>query len=785
MKLLNKITALAIISAAAANGTAAFARDNPVKVKEPWERSEWRTLVKEAFQADNRELIMDWAAMDMHDVVTGTDNVTVEIDETSIKPAHKEILGLQNEYGDHYNDFYGSDGKILQTVKDAFARSAPVQCLRMGGTSSNYVNMATTLDEYSKRRGSEIVSLPEGGGSDGGNRISEKAAGTYRMGLGEEINMLYESNPDATLIPCISIITTTKEDVKKIAHFLLDEVGESEWADKRYELYGIKEPVNVAYWEMSNEIDQHTDIGREWYASSVRPLMEGILEVDPDAKILICGPSAPWASGEAGNHEPKIEDWVEYITKKCGDLMWGMSWHPYYDGYGTAYMLWLSDDIKHHMDKVQEKMQFKDRDGNVKDFKIVGTEGARFDDPSDHNYPGSANYESALSTCHFLNVMSHREYYCGNMLHNFYTNVETMWPYYTRLQSGEFLLSPTVKLYELYTQALGDVIVDSDWYYTDENGEKGKYWSESCYEDWGFSANVYATDKDEVNVILLNKDNYREKEVDLQFKFGGYELTGITTLKAPNLFTYTWNRESEDLTTLSHEEVNEKDKYHFSMPNGTVMLLHYKDTAKRGITKGNAANAGSAGDAELSADVSETGFTDISMSWAAGEISQMAKMGFVSGKTDGKFEPSECVTRAELAAMLSRTFSMNTDYKGRVFSDIIGGEWYEKYANACYAAGLITDAEFNPYGTVNLRELLQMAQTVYSEKKGTPTISSAEILAANGIGGISGSDAELVARAINGGYLYRLYENGKIEPDDAVTRAAAASIIYRLYTKVM
>lgn len=783
MKFRNRIIAAMTAAALLAGNSAAFARQDPVKEKEPWDRTSWRQLVKSAFVDNNRELIWDWATMDMHDVVVGTDNVTVEIDETSIHPAHREILGIQNEFADIYTQVFGTDGKLNKSLTDAFARSMPMQTMRIGGTSSNYVNMATTLDEYSKRRGSEIVSFPEGGGSDGGGTLGRKAAGTYRMGLGEQLQMLFASNPGANLIPCISILTTDREDVKKIAHFLLDEVGESEWADKRYSIYGIKEPVEVAYWEMSNEIDQHTDLGREWYASAVRPVMEGILEVDPDAKILICGPSAPWTTGFAGNHEPKIEDWVEYITEQCGDLMYGMSWHPYYDGYGTAYMLWMSDDIKNHMDNVQEKMQFKDKDGNVKDFKIVGTEGARFDDPSDHNYPGSANYESALSTCHFLNVMSHREYYCGNMLHNMFTNVETMWPYYTRI-NNEFFCSPTTKLYELYYKALGDVILSSDWYITGENGEKGPYWSESCYEDWGFSANVYATNDDYVNVILLNKDNYREKEVDLQFKLGGYELQEITTLQAPNMFTYTWDRASEDLTTLTSQEMKEKDKYRFSIPNGTVLLLRYKDTAKRGIASGKGGTA-AGGDDELSTDVSEVGFCDISDNWASGEIVQLNKLGFVSGRTPEEFAPAAAVTRAELAAMLTKALSLCTDYRGNVFADIPDGAWYEKYAGACYANGIITSENFNGGGSVTLREFLEMAETVYTSKKGMKNTDTSKILAANGIGGLSGSDADLVAAAINNGYFYRLYENGRFNLDGAVTRDMAASVIYRLYTKTM
>lgn len=773
----------AILAAVFSLGSIPAMAADPVapEEKEPWERDRFRKLVWQAFEDGNWEEIRDWATMEMDDVLTGTDTVNLEIRESQIKMAHKEMLGVQNDFSDTYELWY-DDGKLSESYLAACDRMVEIPTFRLGGTTSNYVNLANNLDLYDKRIGSEIISLPEGGGSDGGGTILEKASGAYRLGLGETLQMIYANNPEASLIPCISILTTSPEDVKKIVHFLQDEADESEWGKMRSEIYGIKEPVEVAYWEMSNEIDQHTEIGREWHAETVRPVMEAILEVDSDAKILVCGPSAPWATGAPGNREPKIDDWVAYITEQCGDLFWGMSWHPYYDGYGTAYMLWMTDDIKSIMDETALKMGFTDKDGNPKDFKIVGTEGARFDDPADRHYPGSANFESALSTAHFLNVMQQRDYYWGNMLHNYYTQVVTMWPYLYVNEQQEFFLSPTVKMYEVYNEAMGDVLLETDWCYIDENGEKGPYFTESCYEDWGFSAAAYASGEDEISVVVLNKDNYREKDVTIDFENDGYVLTGITKLDAPNLFTFTWDRESEDLTTITREEMNEKDRYTFHMDNGSLIVLHYKDPLKRNIAGGGSAAGGAVGEEDLSSI--ESGFCDIEYSWAKGEISKMQSLGFVSGRTATEFAPRAEATNAEMAAMLTVTLGLDTDFTGSVFYDVPQGAWYEKYANACYAKGILTGTSFNAAGSVTLRELLTAAARVSAIYRGETKPDTQRILKANGLDYLTGSDGELIAGAIHNGYMYRLYETGQIHLDEPVTREEMTSILYRLYNHV-
>ena len=236
MKLKN--IALVLAAAIFAGSIPAYAAD-PVKEKKPWERNEWRVLVREVFEEGNWDLIRDWAEMDMHDVVEGTDKIHLVIDENDIQPAHRALLGMQNECGDEYQTYF-SNGKLKKTYLNACERMPETPVFRWGGTSSNYINYANNLDVYDKRKGSEVISYPDGGGSDGGGTIGTKASGAYQLGLGDVLQVLQANNPDMKFIPVISILTTSAEDVKKVLHFLQDEEDESEWGKMRSQLYGIK-----------------------------------------------------------------------------------------------------------------------------------------------------------------------------------------------------------------------------------------------------------------------------------------------------------------------------------------------------------------------------------------------------------------------------------------------------------------------------------------------------------------------------------------------------------------
>ena len=162
----------------------------------------------------------------------------------------------------------------------------------------------------------------------------------------------------------------------------------------------------------------------------------------------------------------------------------------------------------------------------------------------------------------------------------------------------------------------------------------------------------------------------------------------------------------------------------------------------------------------------------------------MQSLGFVSGRTATEFAPRATATNAEMAAMLSQALSLDTDFTGSLFADIPAGAWYEKFANACYAKGILSGTTFNAAGGIALRELLTAAGRVSTIYQGTKTVDASKVLAANGLDYLTGADAQLVAAAIQNGYMYRLYETGKIDLNKLVTREELTSIVYRLYNHI-
>ena len=84
-------------------------------------------------------------------------------------------------------------------------------------------------------------------------------------------------------------------------------------------------------------------------------------------------------------------------------------------------------------------------------------------------------------------------------------------------------------------------------------------------------------------------------------------------------------------------------------------------------------------------------FTDISGHWAERTIVQFADAGIISGFPDGTFRPDQTVTRAELAAILTRAFDLNEAFPV-TFSDVDPGAWY--YAYLQLAARFIPNHQF-------------------------------------------------------------------------------------------
>ncbi|MRN55418.1 5'-nucleotidase C-terminal domain-containing protein [Paenibacillus monticola] len=101
-------------------------------------------------------------------------------------------------------------------------------------------------------------------------------------------------------------------------------------------------------------------------------------------------------------------------------------------------------------------------------------------------------------------------------------------------------------------------------------------------------------------------------------------------------------------------------------------------------------------------------FADINGHWAKSSIDLLASKLIVSGTSSTTFSPSQSVTRAEFAALITRSLGLATVNGGTAYSDVSSSAWYADGINTAMAAGLIsgyTDGSFKPSSPITRQEM--------------------------------------------------------------------------------
>lgn len=131
-------------------------------------------------------------------------------------------------------------------------------------------------------------------------------------------------------------------------------------------------------------------------------------------------------------------------------------------------------------------------------------------------------------------------------------------------------------------------------------------------------------------------------------------------------------------------------------------------------------------------------FKDMEGHWACSQVAEMATMGYVKGKADGRFAPEASITKAEFISMITRILGLKGN--GRTsFTDVKESDWFYDGVTAAEAAGLIDSSEIsvlNPDDNITREEMaviigkamksdLNEAQIEESLSKFTDTVSPA------------------------------------------------------------
>jgi len=172
--------------------------------------------------------------------------------------------------------------------------------------------------------------------------------------------------------------------------------------------------------------------------------------------------------------------------------------------------------------------------------------------------------------------------------------------------------------------------------------------------------------------------------------------------------------------------------------------------------------------------------------YASSAVYHAQELGLMIGSESGKFDPSDKLTRAQLAKLLTLILQPGTDYSSEKvslkmpFTDVAANHWAYGFIAGAYKLGLTTgyqDGSFRPDELVTREQFAVMIGRALNESGGKTDSPSTEL---------SYSDRERIASYARP-YIQTLTAKGIMQgdgnsfaPDAPVTREMAAVIVIRL-----
>ncbi|MED5019602.1 endo-1,4-beta-xylanase [Paenibacillus chibensis] len=185
------------------------------------------------------------------------------------------------------------------------------------------------------------------------------------------------------------------------------------------------------------------------------------------------------------------------------------------------------------------------------------------------------------------------------------------------------------------------------------------------------------------------------------------------------------------------------------------------------------------------ANVSKT-FGDLrSVAWAEQAIDTIAARDVIQGTAEGLFSPEAPVTRADFVALLVRSLELKgTGITQATFFDVDQATYYNSELATALELGLVTGYDghtFKPGSPISRQDMMVMTARALAAA-GKPVSGSGEALDAySDAASISAYAKDSASALVQSGIV--IGDHGKIAPNDTLTRAEAAVILYRIWNQ--
>lgn len=460
----------------------------------------------------------------------GSPLVTLNITRRAVAPSQRESNSME----------------ISQEYLDIF-KGYPMPLNRMSGTVSQFFNWKLAIGPLQERKAQKLEDW---------DRMFPK-----RFGPVEWVKSVLLIDPAAKFNWVFNMIDDTPEDHADIAEFFTGDGksnpnGAENWAKKRIEL-GIKKPVDIAIWELGNELDYRRFIQYfptvDVYIETCKKVIAAVKKVHPKAKFAAHAATAVFMT-EFHGQRGGWETWHREVLKHLGDQIDYIVYHPYYvvlpQPQQEGYMDVISADI----------------------LKITGSDRIKFYLSEHAAHPRNVPDKSTWYTTHSLSgVLSTAEW-----MNRILRRKDVAAAAYHCLHSGPWgLIFRDRTTLKLYTSGIADLFkvlneaYGEDVIRTEISGKSTNLKEPDCT----LSAGIMTTKKG-LNIILVNREPDAGREISFEFR-NKYKLLKETILTAKDMEAYN-TVDNKAITVKSKNINNGKIFNSYLMPAKSIVVLCLK-----------------------------------------------------------------------------------------------------------------------------------------------------------------------------------------------------------------